>query len=760
MRKTVLILLALAVLPASAEARPDALAGSVSNPPSALTEGGTFTATDGARVSGGKAGGAVVRYYLSADGKHDLGDLRLTGRRSLGRKGGRAKLGVPYTVAPGALHLLACADDTGKLREKSERDNCAASKGTTRVTAAEKDRSVPKTLADLKVLPDSDELFLDLAGFDKRECPAPNRRGVPSLKAALKKARAKLDKAGGAQGRRLFKASSASRSADGAEDAAGRAIAAGQPGGALQALLAAHRMEPKEPAHLVNAAGIMASTGMPREALALLRAADGLEPRRRATPYGINTQAVALNARGYALLQLGRYADAEPYLRAAVKLDPYFSEAKTNLGIALLCKGDDTGLRFARAGQYRFLGDAVVEGEDPTKPPPPESQIEVLDLSGGTQPIIPQFKLPKSVDDAAVLRDQYVALQQEFLGRSQQRNQRISDLIAQQPALNSLSEQRYLDLKGVLVGIPFRSDVAALRQALLDRQSEIGRWEDETFEGFLPNSRFPTWQREAQEACKDAPDQPQCEKREYFARCRAPITSAHGHWLGLMDAQLRDYAALVRLYYPLATGVVANISDPSRHEADSLGIDDLVDSQFNTWISTYTGFWANLVRLTQCWEDPAAPGPPGSAMPDTPHSEPCSEFLRGVKFAWKVEKDSELGIPFDFSIEVNCEKINVEVSGRVAGSKDNWIGAFGEVSYMPATGKVTIFGGPKASGKIPGTSIGGSIKDGLYVTISNEGVTDAGFRVSPTVQAGLDQFSIKGGKSLDFSFAPVFGVER
>src|SRR3954471_14912945 len=195
MRRAILTAIAvLATLPAGADA-----AGSVSNPPKSLSEGGRLTATDATKGKG------VVRYYLSADGKHDIGDLRLIGHRPAKKAKGKANLTVPYTVPSGPMHLLACAGD-----------RCAASSKTTKVTAKAKDRSIPRTLADQRQLPESDALFLSLAGIDKSACPAPASKTPkpPSLKKAIATAQARLNRAGGAKGRKLFKRSSASKSAE------------------------------------------------------------------------------------------------------------------------------------------------------------------------------------------------------------------------------------------------------------------------------------------------------------------------------------------------------------------------------------------------------------------------------------------------------------------------------------------------------------------------------------------------------------------
>ena len=41
----------------------------------------------------------------------------------------------------------------------------------------------------------------------------------------------------------------------------------------------------------------------------------------------------------------------------------------------------------------------------------------------------------------------------------------------------------------------------------------------------------------------------------------------------------------------------------------------------------------------------------------------------------------------------------------------------------------------------------------------DESIGDFGFRTSISGSAGFGPFSIKGGDSMDFSFAPVFGLK-
>jgi len=63
------------------------------------------------------------------------------------------------------------------------------------------------------------------------------------------------------------------------------------------------------------------------------RTAFSLQPQNTATWYFIN------NNLGYSLIQLGQFDEAEPYLHAAVAIDPDRANAHKNLGLALLGQG-------------------------------------------------------------------------------------------------------------------------------------------------------------------------------------------------------------------------------------------------------------------------------------------------------------------------------------------------------------------------------------------------------------------------------------
>jgi glucose/arabinose dehydrogenase/subtilase family serine protease len=123
---------------------PDLVTTGVTNPPTEITPGGKFTVTDTVANAGSTTAAATTsRYYLSLNAAKDAGDALLSGSRavvslapgvtSTGSKG----VTVPATLALGTYYLLACADDTAKVSEASETNNCLASTGAVNVTMAD-----------------------------------------------------------------------------------------------------------------------------------------------------------------------------------------------------------------------------------------------------------------------------------------------------------------------------------------------------------------------------------------------------------------------------------------------------------------------------------------------------------------------------------------------------------------------------------------------------------------------------------------------
>jgi hypothetical protein len=117
---------------------PDLGETAVSNPPTAVTPGGTFSVTDTVQNIGNvTAATSVTRYYLSTTTSKSASSILLIGSRSIpslvaaATSSGNASVTVPSTLANGIYFLLACADATSLVSETNESNNCRASATTT-----------------------------------------------------------------------------------------------------------------------------------------------------------------------------------------------------------------------------------------------------------------------------------------------------------------------------------------------------------------------------------------------------------------------------------------------------------------------------------------------------------------------------------------------------------------------------------------------------------------------------------------------------
>jgi subtilase family serine protease len=120
--------------------RPDLLASNVSNPPLETAPGRKMSMTDTTTNAGDvSAPPSATRYYLSLDSLKSASDILLAGARDVPMltpgafSTGPRVVTVPSTAPSGTYRVLACADDTAKMTEGSEANNCAASAGMVRV---------------------------------------------------------------------------------------------------------------------------------------------------------------------------------------------------------------------------------------------------------------------------------------------------------------------------------------------------------------------------------------------------------------------------------------------------------------------------------------------------------------------------------------------------------------------------------------------------------------------------------------------------
>jgi tetratricopeptide (TPR) repeat protein len=683
-----------------------AASSALARPPAHAAQGQSF------KVKAGK------KYYLSRDARLSIEDIRLIGPRG-------SKVTVPPMPA-GSYRLLTCSGS-----------HCAGS-GQIAISDGKPEQTV--AFSDSRKL-DEDPNLPSSSGLNPSLCPAPVApRRLPSLAGALDAAEKLLASAAGPKGMAQFKSSPAYKSAAGAEQAAVEAIAVKEPGAALAALLRAHDLEPDEPRYLVGAAAILTSLDHPAEALALIQGADKMTPTRSA-PFGVNVQALALNAKGAALLTLGRFEDAERYLRAALDIEPSLAEARLNLSVALMCRQKQPdAVRYLRAGLRR---DTAMAPDGTLSVPPIEDQI---DVTHGLQATVPTFPIPATFMQMKNARAFYQGFIDTNNARTQALQQRDSELYKLQfgnPSL--LSSQRVLGL--IQFAYFSRADLQAAQDHALAVHEDTWGKVYRLVEDLRPQSR--DWSDAASRACAGLYGKPgwqACLDRVYNENCTGPVERGHQQVIDWIREEERAEREYIDKFYPWETAVWSNISNPLVQEHWVIQSKLRVDTY---WLEPQqtVAYWATFAHNERCGTADAGYSAATDA-PQTPVPEPCPPSVRGVKLAWKLEA---------VSVEVNCEKVSVEASATVEG----WFGVFGQLDWSPRSGKMTVFAGPKASGKIPGTSIGGSFKDGLYLQIGKDGyIADFGFRTSVSGSAGFGPFSFKGGESMDFSFAPVFGMAR
>jgi hypothetical protein len=116
---------------------PDLVTTNISNPPATAKRGGKLTILDTVRNQGTiPTTASYVRYYLSADDVKNAGDLLLAGSRPVAAlepgasSAGSRQVTVPVSTPLSTYRVLACADDTGKVPESSNANNCVASATT------------------------------------------------------------------------------------------------------------------------------------------------------------------------------------------------------------------------------------------------------------------------------------------------------------------------------------------------------------------------------------------------------------------------------------------------------------------------------------------------------------------------------------------------------------------------------------------------------------------------------------------------------
>ncbi len=519
------------------------------------------------------------------------------------------------------------------------------------------------------------------------------------------------------------------------------AIVDGRPQAALAALLLAQEKAPGDRMVLINLAGLLASLGMPEEALALLDEAEkgrGLLP----SPMGIPGRAIAQNNRGFAMIMLKRCAEAEAPLREAMNASPLLSEAARNLALVLAILGqEEEAKKVLYFGVWRSRGtleparsneepESGTPGEQPNLAPKTPSEVsktllnarlrrsirEVFDLSAGLGTNLPAIHHPVNADEAKGFQEMVRRRTPQFRNRLMELTQehaRLKSEVRDRPKTLSrwLSERILAIIEGY----------AAHRSAEVEALIEIRkRVEKKAHAASLAGHEKIRGQQRALD--------PLLPHNTRKARIKGfydeYVDEIHETAVRLEGALREEWSAK---YHDL-TGLAANLKDPSYH---ALAVNHIRKEEAGAY-SRLLGAIGTLYSGYMSKKDlPDGEEPGEDEVPN------CPDRLKGQG----LEGDLKL-----FSVSLSCDTVEVQIQ------TEGWLGAFAKVEIT--TSDFTVMAGPTASGELFGG--GGSVEDGIYLTVGQEGVKDVGFRVtferSLEIAPGL-KFTTEFD-SMDFSFVP------
>jgi hypothetical protein len=656
-------------------------------------------------------------------------------------------VGVPVGTAPGVYRLLACADDRGAVREKTEYDDCTPASTAIRVTAAPgTDQMRLPSYADTSPWLPTEQLSLV---YIKSMC----RRTVPAQgmtpATAITRLKATLTAAGGRDVLTRLARSGLTDDAAEAQQLATQGLLRNSPGLALAGLLRAHDLEPRVGNHLINAAAVAVGMGRPNEALALLDGAVPLDLRRGAM--GINPQYDALVVRGEALVMTGRPALARPLFQAVRVAEPRLSEADAGLATVEACSGKDAlAARYVRRSRQRDQRSKPA-AEDPTKPEPARPAPD-LDLSHGRSTQLRPVSIPDTPTDGVFLAPTYQAIDQGFQAEIQATLDQGDQLQERLDGTDDLLTQAERDRRDAIIADGATAldspQLDELEQRLTTKIKLMAGLRDEFFggPGHEQGATVLQLSNESAEACQGVPDSESCYQQTMTSKCRPALSRTHAQWRTLLGEAHTVGEEYVALASRRVSAYASNLADDAAHDLALLGVTELERITYSRIVEAamvFTGLektWAQTCVI----EPGPAPEPEIPGVPKPASEGPCPELLRTTTFTL------ELGVS---KLKVNCDKITQSFSQDAIP----WLSAFEDLTWDLRTGQFTAFAGAKGQVKI-GNVLDLSFKSGIYLTSDGHGgIKDVGWRVGPSarVTQGIADYLVKKDE-IDISFLAPF----
>jgi hypothetical protein len=337
---------------------------------------------------------------------------------------------------------------------------------------------------------------------------------------------------------------------------AGAALLDKRPLAALAVLLDALRRRPRDVETLVSISALLSRLEMPRQALAVLASIRRIP--RAPTPMGISLRAVLLNNQGLALLELGRYREAERILHAALKAGPLLAVAQQNLGDARICSG-----AAATVGVPWPPPDPPLPPDDPpieqagSESLPPD---QIFDLTQGVDGTLPSVSYPQNPQQGADAVDVFQQQAEDAFTRAaqdlKQSSRLLGEELASQPSPLTLSRTNQIVFE-LAPGNPEAQDpeLKTLQGAIDATRPGVDRVIEEWNQDFAAD----------RDACAGSTD-PDCISEA----CTPQMSSRHVEWLAAMHVWDNAWAKYFRAKYHYMTGLAANLADPRAHEAAML----------------------------------------------------------------------------------------------------------------------------------------------------------------------------------------------
>jgi tetratricopeptide (TPR) repeat protein len=500
------------------------------------------------------------------------------------------------------------------------------------------------------------------------------------------------------------------------------------------AMMAAH---PENPTHAFNVSSLLAQRGMANEALAILDRL-GASNSTPQLAFGMSRGAVADLGRGYVSLILGELQQAQSLLNRAFNADPSIAEASLALAVVQDAMGANPrkaflegflqaygGGPFMYCGEHYELDPLETEEEENVGPP----TDEIFDLSRGVDGVLPRVPHPINgpqllamVEGLGAVRQ---GLQSEFTAHDAKATAIHTTLMARmassQPKSTDMADQALADM------IDESSACLKPLQKMLKQRADASEAADEMLER-VTETLAPRLQALARLG----------DSRQALPVARQIVATAIpsrfvpiSHW----EKAIRIHH---KSWHKYATGLTAQISDPQWRDyalEKIRGANTVAAMELH--VGVVVKYMAYLPLGRELYAPEPVPGDPPLAETDmtlcTPQAQKGSVEVQVLDIPFGAAPvHPKIGV----SMEASCDKMAIEMDAQVGVGLPGltFLGAGGFLEASGRAGEITVFGGAKATGTVPGA--GGSVKGGVFMTMDRKGLTSLGIRTDGSQRVG------------------------